>query len=212
MSRLSPSQMSISGAGSELSVADMSSVSSPSPAKKFPEISPDKREIGHEAVWTLSSAKLGNGVEQLRDGLLETFWQSDGNAPHLVNIMFHKKMRVQDLRIFTEFKLDESYTPQKISIRTGTGYHDLKEIQTLDLDEPSGWITVNLASESKSEDTKYLRAHLIQIAILTSHQNGRDTHLRQVQIFGPRQAATYGLGTELTEFSTIEFQQFACIR
>ena len=26
----------------------------------------DKREIGNEAVWTLSTAKPGNGVEQLR--------------------------------------------------------------------------------------------------------------------------------------------------
>ncbi len=34
-----------------------------------------KREIGDEAVWTLSSAKPGNGIEQLRDGNTETFWQ-----------------------------------------------------------------------------------------------------------------------------------------
>ena len=26
-----------------------------------------RREIGGDAVWTLSSAKVGNGVEQLRD-------------------------------------------------------------------------------------------------------------------------------------------------
>jgi len=73
---------------------------------------------------------------------VETFWQSDGNAPHLVNIMFHKKMKVQDIRLYMDFKMDESYTPQKISIRTGTGYHDLKEIQTLELDEPSGLLFV----------------------------------------------------------------------
>jgi hypothetical protein len=28
----------------------------------------DKREIGNEAVWSLSTAKPGNGVEQIRDG------------------------------------------------------------------------------------------------------------------------------------------------
>jgi len=33
------------------------------------------REIGDEAVWTLSSAKPGNGVDQLRDGTVESFWQ-----------------------------------------------------------------------------------------------------------------------------------------
>jgi anaphase-promoting complex subunit 10 len=34
-----------------------------------------KREIGNEAVWTLSTAKQGNGVEQLRDLNRDTFWQ-----------------------------------------------------------------------------------------------------------------------------------------
>lgn len=32
-----------------------------------PVTNAEKREIGDEAVWTLSSAKAGNGVEQLRD-------------------------------------------------------------------------------------------------------------------------------------------------
>jgi len=34
-----------------------------------------RKEIGDEAVWTLSSAKVGNGVDQLRDDNLSTFWQ-----------------------------------------------------------------------------------------------------------------------------------------
>ena len=33
-----------------------------------------KREVGDEAVWSLSSAKPGNGVDQLRDS---TFLQQD---------------------------------------------------------------------------------------------------------------------------------------
>jgi len=34
-----------------------------------------KREIGNEAVWTLSTAKPGNGIDQLRDNNRDTFWQ-----------------------------------------------------------------------------------------------------------------------------------------
>jgi hypothetical protein len=30
----------------------------------------------------------GFGVEQLRDNNFETYWQSDGHLPHLVNIQF----------------------------------------------------------------------------------------------------------------------------
>ncbi len=33
------------------------------------------REIGDSACWWVTSAKPGNGVEQLRDGRTDTFWQ-----------------------------------------------------------------------------------------------------------------------------------------
>lgn len=34
----------------------------------------------------------GFGVEQLRDNNFETYWQSDGHLPHLVNIQFKVKL------------------------------------------------------------------------------------------------------------------------
>jgi len=39
------------------------------------ETKKDKQEIGDQAVWSLSSAKPGFGVEQLRDDNLDTYWQ-----------------------------------------------------------------------------------------------------------------------------------------
>ena len=47
------------------------------------------REIGKEALcWQLSSAKLGNGVEQIRDQSTDTYWQSDGvSQPHLIQVV-----------------------------------------------------------------------------------------------------------------------------
>jgi hypothetical protein len=33
------------------------------------------QEIGRDAVWTVSSAKSGSGVDQVFDGDLSTFWQ-----------------------------------------------------------------------------------------------------------------------------------------
>ena len=35
----------------------------------------EEREVGHMAVWSLSTAKPGNGVEQLRDDNTDTYWQ-----------------------------------------------------------------------------------------------------------------------------------------
>ena len=46
------------------------------------------REIGDQAIWSLSSCKPGFGIDQLRDDNFDTYWQSDGPQPHLVNIQF----------------------------------------------------------------------------------------------------------------------------
>ncbi|XLU92232.1 hypothetical protein S245_006584, partial [Arachis hypogaea] len=56
---------------------------------------------------------------------------SDGAQTHLVNIQFQKKVRLQLIILYVDFKLDGSkldgsYTPSKISIRAGDGFHNLK--------------------------------------------------------------------------------------
>ncbi|XP_065401619.1 anaphase-promoting complex subunit 10 isoform X2 [Macaca fascicularis] len=91
------------------------------------------REIGSQAVWSLSSCKPGFGVDQLRDDNLETYWQSDGSQPHLVNIQFRRKTTVKTLCIYADYKSDESYTPSKISVRVGNNFHNLQEIRSLTL-------------------------------------------------------------------------------
>lgn len=52
---------------------------------------------------------------------------------------------------------------------------------------------------------------MIQIAVTNNHQNGRDTHMRQIKIHSP----TEQTGTSLEhflKFSTVEFQQHATVR
>ena len=91
-------------------------------------------------------------------------YRSDGAQPHLVNIQFQKKVRLQvcvwyelgapqainyytiptcfwilvrlcfddigdswqELAIYTDYKADESYTPHRITIKTGNSFHDLE--------------------------------------------------------------------------------------
>ena len=62
----------------------------------------DVSEIGKLAVWYVTSAKPGNGVELLRDNSLDTYWQSDGAQPHLVNVQFQKKVRLRELAIYAD--------------------------------------------------------------------------------------------------------------
>ncbi|KAG5098538.1 hypothetical protein JHK82_048392 [Glycine max] len=56
------------------------------------------------------------------------------------------EIRVQALIVlYVVFKLDESYTPSKVSIRVGDGFHNLKEIKTVELVKPTGWVYLSLS-------------------------------------------------------------------
>ncbi|XP_020154902.1 anaphase-promoting complex subunit 10 isoform X2 [Aegilops tauschii subsp. strangulata] len=154
--------------------------------KGCPELSVegDMREMAKTAAWSVSSCKPGNGVASLRDDSLDTYWQSDGAQPHLVNIQFQKKVQLQLVVLYVDFKLDESYTPSKISIRAGDGFHNLKEIKTVDLLKPVGWVHISLSGTDPRET--FIHTFMLQIAVLANHLNGRDTHVRQIKIYGPR--------------------------
>ena len=102
----------------------------------------------------MTSAKPGNGVELLRDNNLDTYWQSDGAQPHLVNVQFQRKVRIRELALYADYKLDESYTPSKISVRAGNSFHDLREIKVVDLNEPVGWTRVRLDAGALGEDAE----------------------------------------------------------
>uniref|UniRef100_A0A453E3R1 DOC domain-containing protein n=1 Tax=Aegilops tauschii subsp. strangulata TaxID=200361 RepID=A0A453E3R1_AEGTS len=67
------------------------------------------------------------------------------------------------------FKLDESYTPSKISIRAGDGFHNLKEIKTVDLLKPVGWVHISLSGTDPRET--FIHTFMLQIAVLANHLN-----------------------------------------
>ena len=162
------------------------------------------REIGDQAVWSLSSCKPGFGVEQLRDGNLDTYWQSDGPQPHLISVQFRRKTAIQNICLYADYKLDESYTPSKISIRAGNHFHDLHQIELIELEEPNGWLTVSL-----SDGDKPLRTYMLQVAVLANHQNGRDTHMRQIKIHAPStDTGTYKMPT----FTSVECAMYSTIK
>ncbi|KAG5088747.1 hypothetical protein JHK86_001359 [Glycine max] len=47
--------------------------------------------------------------------------------------------------LYVVFKFDESYTPSKVSIRAGDGFHNLKEIKIMELVKPAGWVYLSLS-------------------------------------------------------------------
>lgn len=158
---------------------------------------PGLKEISSLASWTVSTAKPGNGVAALRSPDTSLFWQSDGPQPHLLSIHFFKLVSIVHMRIYLDFEADESYTPTKIQFLAGMGVHDIQEFAEMSFEQPTGWIEVDFSNVGPIETTEdedppreidwgkrpVLRAFLVQIKILENHQNGKDTHLRAVQLF-----------------------------
>jgi anaphase-promoting complex subunit 10 len=174
----------------------------------------DSRELGSDAVFTISSSKPGNGVEQLRDNSLETYWQSDGQFPHFINIQFLRKVSINKICLYLDYSLDESYTPKKIAISHGASLHDLVDLTTVELNEPNGWIVIELNDPNfgVEEEQQCLRTHLLQVKVLAMHQNGRDTHVRQIKILGPRNSPKVMANVAYDSLGSSIMREYAIIR
>lgn len=103
------------------------------------------RDLTTDAVWSVSTAKVGNGVDQLVDGVSSTYWQSDGVQPHRINAQFASKRKVTTVLLFLNYSTDESYTPAVVSVRAGTNFHDLKVVRrAVEFNDPEGWCSISL--------------------------------------------------------------------
>ena len=67
-----------------------------------------------------------------------------------MTLEFQRRVVISAIALQTDFKLDESYTPQKISIKVGTSSSDLHEVRAVELHEPQGWMFVPVEREDKS--------------------------------------------------------------
>lgn len=110
--------------------------------------------------------------------------RSDGVQPHRMTISFVKRVEIRALRFYVDYTQDESYTPTRINWFAGTSLHDLLPFGTSQLVNPAGWIEVPLTGAGGGEDGNSLMAHVLQMQIVENHQNGKDTHIRGVKIYG----------------------------
>lgn len=100
------------------------------------------------ASWSVSSAKPGNQASLLRDRRCDTFWQSDGNAPHTITVQFERRVVVSDLALYIDYAKDESYTPHIVMVRVGPSLGCMAEILRVELPEATGWVRIPLRSAS----------------------------------------------------------------
>jgi anaphase-promoting complex subunit 10 len=148
----------------------------------------------------------------LRDDNLNTFWQSDGVQPHFAIIQFLKKFRINEIWIYLDYKTDESYTPSRISIRGENSFNEMVEIKSVEFEEPVGWFKISLEEKnSKGELIKpYIKTMAIQLVILQNTHNGRDTHIRNIKIYSPREHKSHDLSNPY--FISPSYTQFQVIR
>lgn len=95
----------------------------------------------------------------------------------------------------------------RISVRAGTNFTDLQEVEVIDLNEPTGWFVIPI----KDIHDKPIRTFMIQIAVISNHQNGRDTHMRQIKIHSPMEKRGTSIN-DLGDFSTTLCQMFSSVR
>ncbi|GAA6023943.1 hypothetical protein JCM11491_000298 [Sporobolomyces phaffii] len=168
------------------------------------------QDVGSRGSWAVSSAKPGYGVEHLRNNDTDTFWQSEGSQPHLINVQFSKKQSIAEVWIYVDIRVDDSYTPHKISIRAGTFHGDLHEVKWVELQQAKGWQPMVLTGAPGNPDEgQPIRAHLVQIAIISNHMNGKDTHVRGVRVYAPK---PFDLEDDIVPFRTVAFTQHETIR
>lgn len=142
-----------------------------------------EEEIGRLACWSLSSAKPGFGAENLRDGNEKTFWQSDSDVPHFITMNFRRRTTVTTIEMLVDVVEDDSYCPIRASVLAGSTASDLTEVCSIALDQPKGWVSLQLSDGIGSIG---VTAFTFRLLIHENYNGGKDTHVRQVLVFGPK--------------------------
>ncbi|EXJ91489.1 hypothetical protein A1O3_00037 [Capronia epimyces CBS 606.96] len=126
------------------------------------------RDISALATWTLSSAKPGCALGQLRNPSPALFWQSDGPQPHTLTLHFFKLVAIVKMRIYLDFELDESYTPTKMKFFAGMSEGSLVEF--------GSWEVTETTDPETGETHSSVEGVRGWIDVPLKGVGGRDTH------------------------------------
>ena len=91
------------------------------------------------------------------------------------------------------------------------------EVASVELEDPTGWVCLPLGVPQSADPTDIdiatgTKAFLLQVRVISMHQNGKDCHIRQVKVFGPRAAPRVMGNCTLDMFQSEEARQYAHLR
>ncbi|KAK4198643.1 galactose-binding domain-like protein [Triangularia verruculosa] len=157
------------------------------------------KEINNLAHFGVSSHKPGNGVDELLSDDTDKYWQSDGQQPHLLTMHFVRRVEIRAIRFYVDYTQDESYTPTNIVFYAGTSPHDLIQFAEVPLVNPVGWQNVPISDAGGGHDGHSLCCWVVQMHVKENHQNGKDTHIRGIKIYGLDENLVGGPAPEHTQ-------------
>ena len=117
------------------------------------QVTLDACSVLSKAVLVLSFAWVFSGHEVMRPFHLaarflhqcnKVQWLSLGLPVPGISACSLLQVHITEIAIRLDFKLDESYTPNRLSIRAGTSFHDLREIKIVTVHEVTGWVMIPL--------------------------------------------------------------------
>lgn len=180
-------------------------------ASKKPQKLPDITLQG--ATWSVSSSKQGLGVTHLHDNQTATYWQSDGQQPHHACAHYTSRQAIYQISLYLDVDQDESYTPCKVSILSGTSLHDLQLTKEVEFaSDPRGWVDISMTDEEEAGEQHQLMAHFVKLQFPLNYENGRDVRVRQIRIYGPPKGDQIYRKDNMLPFTSNEFLMYENIR
>ncbi|KII61780.1 Anaphase-promoting complex subunit 10 [Thelohanellus kitauei] len=138
-------------------------------------------DVAADAVFVASSTRDGYGIENTRDDCWDTFWQSAGNVPHHIDIIFPRPTLVQHVFVSVS-AADESYTPHTIALQAGFDYNDLRTYEIKEVNLGNVWTPLRII---KGMGIDPFEVMMLRVVILDNFTSGMDSRIRQLLVTGP---------------------------
>lgn len=111
-------------------------------------------DISNLCYWKASSSKVMHPIENVLNDDPESFWQSDGGQPHIVDIYFNKRVELTMLALFFGFEVDESYSPSVMKIYIGDSINDLTYYEEWRIQRITQWFAKKFPSYPQNRTNK----------------------------------------------------------